>query len=175
MSLKTVLITGASAGGIGSALALSFQKRGLHVFATVRNPQKAAHLASLPNVSILELDVTSSASIAAAVEAVRAKTEGRGLDFLVNNSGSGYSIPLLDADLEEGRKLFEVNLWGMLGVIQKFAPLLVKAGGTVVNISSVGGEVNAPWIGEFVFDNFFVCHLSSFHPFVSYAITQRCK
>ena len=146
---KTVLITGASAGGIGSALAIAFQRRNFHVFAAVRTPQKAAHLASLPNVTLLSLDVTSPTSIATAVEYFKQKTDGKGLDILVNNSGVGYTMPLVDASLGEGRKLFEVNFWGMLAMVQAFVPLLIigKHGGTVLNISSVGGEVHTPWIG----------------------------
>ncbi|MCJ1228207.1 hypothetical protein MMC12_004868 [Toensbergia leucococca] len=148
---QAVLITGTSAGGIGSALALAFQARGLRVFATARTPSKASHLASLPNVSILPLDVTSPASIAAAVEAVSVATEGRGLDILVNNSGTGYSMPLLDADLEEGRRCFEVNVWGTLALLQAFGAQIVGRKGVVVNISSVGGELYTPWIGLYDF------------------------
>jgi len=44
MALKSVLITGCSTGGIGSALVEAFQKRSLHVFATARNPEKMSHL-----------------------------------------------------------------------------------------------------------------------------------
>ena len=61
-------------------------------------------------------------------------------------------MPLIDASLEEGKKLFEVNFWGMLAMTQAFIPLLRAGGvggkgGTVVNISSVGGEVYTPWYG----------------------------
>ncbi len=147
MSPKTVLITGTSAGGIGSALSLAFQKRGLHVFAAVRTREKASHLAKLPNVEILDLDVTSAESIAAALRTLEARTGERGLDILVNNSGVGYTMPLVDASLEQGKKLFEVNFWGMLAMVQAFVPLLVRSQGTVVNVGSVGGEVYTPWIG----------------------------
>jgi NADP-dependent 3-hydroxy acid dehydrogenase YdfG len=61
-SPKTVLITGCSVGGIGSALALEFHRRGLHVFATARSLDKLAHLANLDCVTLLQLDVTSQAS-----------------------------------------------------------------------------------------------------------------
>jgi 1-acylglycerone phosphate reductase len=73
MVKNSVLITGCSQGGIGFSLAESFQKRGLHVFATARSISKMAHLADLPNVTLLTLDVTSSSSIAEAVHAVTAK------------------------------------------------------------------------------------------------------
>ncbi|MCJ1306724.1 hypothetical protein MMC25_000367 [Agyrium rufum] len=106
-----------NAGGIGSALAHAFQARGLLVFAAVRNPHTVAELEKLQNVHVLVLDVTSSESIAAAAETVKTITTGKGLDILVNKSGVGYTMPLLDASLEEGRRLFKVNVWGVLALI----------------------------------------------------------
>lgn len=150
MSSKAVLVTGTSAGGIGSAIALSFQKRNFVVFAAVREPAKAAHLAPLPGVHILTMDVTSAASIAAAAQTVQAGTNGKGLDILVNNSGTGYTVPLADANLEQGKKMFEVNFWGVLAVCQAFIPQLAANKGTIVTISSVGGVMATPWIGKFL-------------------------
>ena len=147
MALKSVLITGCSAGGIGSALAEAFQKRNLHVFATARTPSKMSHLEKLPNVTLLTLDVTSASSIAAAVEAVRAKTGGK-LDYLVNNSGRGFVMPTLDVNMEEAKRIFDVNFWAVLAVTQAFAPLLIAAQGTIVNISSLIGHLNVVWMGE---------------------------
>ena len=74
-SLKSVLITGCSAGGIGPALAQVFQEKGYHVFATARNPSKIpSALSSAANVTVLKLDVLSSESIAAAAESVSLET-----------------------------------------------------------------------------------------------------
>ncbi|PQE19322.1 hypothetical protein CJF31_00009412 [Rutstroemia sp. NJR-2017a BVV2] len=144
---KSVLITGCSAGGSGSALAEVFQKRGLHVFATARTLSKMSHLNDLPNVTLLELDVTSSQSIAAALEAVKTQTDGK-LDYLVNNAGQSMVMPALDADIEEAKKLFDVNFWGVIAMTQAFAPLVIAAKGTVVNICSISGYVNAPWMSK---------------------------
>lgn len=148
---RTVLITGCSEGGIGFALAQEFHKRGLRVFATARNLSKAEHLRALAGVEIIQLDVADKASVRAAADEVAKLTGGR-LDYLVNNAGAGYQCPLLDADLDEGRKLFEVNIWGLLAVTQAFAPLLVETaakGGKprVVNIGSIVSRVNVPWGG----------------------------
>ncbi len=147
MAIKSVLITGCSEGGIGSALVGSFQKRGLHVFATARTLSKMSHLEKLSNVTLLSLDVTSSSEILAAVEAVRAKTEGT-LDYLVNNSGVSYVMPTLDAPIEEAKSIFAVNFWAVLEMTQAFAPLLIAAKGSVVNVSSISGYVHAPWMSE---------------------------
>lgn len=146
--VKSVLVTGCSDGGIGSSLALELQKRNLRVFAGVRNRIKAAALSPLPNVVILTLDVTSKHSIASAVETIREQTGGRGLDILINNAGGGVpTTPLAEADLDAGRRIFEVNFWGVLSIVQAFTPLLVQAQGTIVNIGSVGGIMHTPYMG----------------------------
>jgi 1-acylglycerone phosphate reductase len=91
MASKTVLITGCSKGGIGDALAREFRRRGLRVFASARNPDKMQHFADL-KIETLVLDVTSKASIKAAVETVRAATDGR-FDYLINAAGSCMRFP----------------------------------------------------------------------------------
>jgi len=78
------------------------------------------------------------------VEAVKTKTSGT-LDVLLNNSGGGYLMPLIDLDLDAAKAVFEVNLWGLLAMTKAFAPLLVKSKGTVVNISSIGGKLVQPF------------------------------
>ncbi|KAH8879009.1 NAD(P)-binding protein [Thozetella sp. PMI_491] len=144
MSPKTVLITGCSEGGIGGALAESFQKRGFHVFATARSLAKMKHLAELPNVTLLTLDVTSRESIEGAVAAVTKHTNGT-LDVLVNNSGLGYSVPALDANLKMARDVFDVNFFGVVETTQLFAPLLIASKGTIVNICSTAAHVDGLW------------------------------
>ena len=84
---KSVLITGCSAGGIGDALAQSFHRRGLRVFATARNLSKIQHLKEM-GMELVELDVTDAGSLKNAVEHVEASTGGT-LDVLVNNAGGG--------------------------------------------------------------------------------------
>ncbi|KAJ5091770.1 hypothetical protein NUU61_006640 [Penicillium alfredii] len=142
--LKTVLITGCSAGGAGSALVEAFHERGLHVFATARSLSKMAHLEKLPNVTLLELDVVSPSSISAAIETVTAKTGGK-LDYLVNNSGQACVRPALDTDLERARKLFDVNFWGTVNVIHAFAPLIIASKGMIVNICSIAAVLHTAW------------------------------
>lgn len=146
MPLDSVLITGCSEGGLGSGLALAFQKRGLHVFATARDISKLSYLSDLPNVTILSLDVTSSSSIATAVKIVQSTNDGK-LKHLVNNSGVGMVMPLLDVDVEDAKKVFDVNLWGVLAVTKAFAPLVVQERGTVVIVGSTAGVLNIPWTG----------------------------
>jgi NAD(P)-dependent dehydrogenase (short-subunit alcohol dehydrogenase family) len=80
-------------------------------------------LTSLPNVTAIELDVTNPAAIDAAVRTVQ--THGHELDVLINNAGAGYTMPLLDADLDQDKQVYEANIWGPLRVMQGFADLLV--------------------------------------------------
>ncbi|KAF7586373.1 hypothetical protein BBP40_009019 [Aspergillus hancockii] len=146
MPPKTILITGCSAHGIGAALAHTLAEKGHHIIATARNPSRIPDsLTSLSNVTPLQLDVTSTTSVSEAVKAVHDR--GVGLDVLVNNAGSGYTVPLLDADLETAQQVYEANVWGVLRMVQGFADLLVRSRGRVVNVSSVGAVVNTPWIG----------------------------
>ncbi|KAL2788008.1 NAD(P)-binding protein [Aspergillus keveii] len=142
---RTVLITGCSAGGAGSALATTFASQGLHVFATARNTSKMTQLSDIKNITLLHLDVEDPTSITAAVEAVREHTGGT-LDYLVNNAGMSRVRPALDTDLEQARKVFEVNYWGVVSVTHAFAPMVIAAKGCFVNVSSLAGVVLAPWI-----------------------------
>ncbi|KAF2679664.1 NAD(P)-binding protein [Lentithecium fluviatile CBS 122367] len=122
MSPRTVLITGSSAGGIGHALVLAFQKHNYTVFATARSLAKMSDFGTLPNVHPIALDVTSPESIAAAVKEVDAKTGGK-LDVLVNNAGGGYVIPVLDTDVEVAKAIFEVNYWAIVRMLKAFGDM----------------------------------------------------
>jgi 1-acylglycerone phosphate reductase len=146
---KSVLVTGCSDGGIGSALAKEFQNKGHRVFAGVRNIKKAESISRIPNITMIKLDVTSKESIAQAVKFVNEEIQNRGLDILVNNAGHGGPSPLVDVNLDEAREMFEVNFWGLLAMVQAFTPLLVQAQGTIVNISSVGSIIHTPYIGVY--------------------------
>lgn len=145
---KTVLITGCSDGSLGAALALAFAAHNFHIFATLRDPTKAASLSSHLNIEILPLEVTDSSSISSCVATVEKKTGGK-LDVLVNNAGIMFVMPLLDTDIEESRKLFDVNVWGLLAVTQAFAPMLVRSKGVLLNIASIAGAVRMAWQGVY--------------------------
>lgn len=147
MPLQSVLITGCSDDGIGYGLALTFQQRGYLVFATTRDTKKMSKLEGLPNVVLLALDVTQTDQIAAAAKAVSEKTGGT-LDYLINNAGRNHFMPILDEDLNKTRAIYETNVWGPVAVTQAFAPLLIKAKGQVVFITSIAGYLNGPWMGK---------------------------
>jgi NAD(P)-dependent dehydrogenase (short-subunit alcohol dehydrogenase family) len=60
---------------------------------------------------------------------------------------SGYHAPVLDTEIAKARAMFDVNVWGVLEVTQKFSPLLISAKGTIVNIGSIVGELPFPFVG----------------------------
>lgn len=107
-------------------------------------------------MTTLSLDVTSAESVAAAAKTVSEVTERlspssdvvRGLDALVNNAGLGYTMPVLDVDVEEAQRVYDANVWGTVRMIQAFSGMLIAQKGRIVNVSSVGAALNKPWIGE---------------------------
>jgi hypothetical protein len=147
MSSGSVLITGCSDGGIGSALALTFQQRGFQVFATARDIEKMSELKVLENVILLALDITNVEQIRESVDVVTKATGGT-LDYLVNNAGHNHFRPILDENIKETRDLFDTNVWGPLAVTQAFSPLVIQAKGSFVFITSIAGYGNTPWMGK---------------------------
>jgi len=146
------LITGVSPGGLGDALTTELLTRpNMHMIATGLELNHLDHIAtSSSRVTKLQLDVTSPSSISSAVEAVERLTSGR-LDYLVNNAGYGYMMPLLDAQVDAVRDNFEVNVFGLLAVTQAFFPLIRAAQGWVVNQCSIASLVGGrqPYIGSY--------------------------
>jgi 1-acylglycerone phosphate reductase len=135
-SKRTILITGCSDGSLGDAMVQAFHKAGWRVFASARNTAKLGH-AKAAGVEIVQLDTLSDESIASSVAHVSRLTGGS-LDALVNNAGGGYSMPLLDLDINKARELFDLNVWSVLSVTRAYMPLLLKStrGGIVVNNTS---------------------------------------
>jgi len=144
--------TGATAG-IGRMTALHLAKRGHRVIATGR---KSAELAKLKTeagdlpLDTLQLDVTSAASIASAVQAIDALTAGRGIDLLVNNAGFGVLGPTSEIDDADVRAQFETNVFGLMSVTRAFLPQMrARRSGRIINISSVGGRITLPYFGVY--------------------------
>jgi 1-acylglycerone phosphate reductase len=148
MQKKTVLITGCSQGGLGEALVRAFHEKGYYVFATLRNTAKAGTLAELDDVEILELEVTSVDSIQEAAQAVSKRTNGT-LDVLVNNAGADFVFPLLDVNLDDAKRLYDLNVWSIVATAQAFTPLLLKTHGTIANICSTAACMPFAWAGTF--------------------------
>ncbi|KAI9758887.1 MAG: hypothetical protein M4579_002771 [Chaenotheca gracillima] len=136
---KTVLITGCSPGGIGNAIARQFHTKGLRVFATARNKDALEDLAGL-GIETLSLDVNSESNVAEVKAEVERLTSGS-LDYLVNNAGRNYTVPALEVNFDEVQATFETNLFAVMRMCQAFAPLLIEAKGTIVQIGSIAGTM----------------------------------
>lgn len=115
--------------------------------ATARDVSKMASLRDISSVTLLALDVTSSTSITAAVESIKAEGDGT-LDYLVNNAAINQSYPALDVDVNVAKNVFDTNYWGALEVIQKLCPLLIASKGTIVSISSISAHANIPYCSK---------------------------
>lgn len=135
---KVALVTGA-ARGIGLGAARRFHEDGWRV-ALLDIDVDAVHAAAATigaDALGIEADVSSPQSIAEAIAAVEARF-GR-LDALVNNAGTAVFKPLLDTTLDEWSRVLSVNLTGPFLLTNAAVPLLRRAGGAVVNITSISG------------------------------------
>ena len=138
MTTQVALVTGATSG-IGEAAARSLRDKGFTVYAAGRRRDRLAALEG-ERLIPLELDVTDDASCVAAIERIIAE-QGR-IDVLVNNAGYGALGAIEDTELDEGRRQFEVNVFGPFRLIQLALPhMRVQRSGRIVNVSSVGGKI----------------------------------
>lgn len=138
---KVALVTGASSG-IGEATALRLLRDGYQVYAAARRVERMKPLETA-GARLIPLDLTDDASIIAAIEQIRSEA-GR-LDALINNAGYGSYGALEDVPLAEGRRQFEVNVFGLARLIQLSTPLMrAQRSGRIVNITSIGGKMHEP-------------------------------
>jgi NAD(P)-dependent dehydrogenase (short-subunit alcohol dehydrogenase family) len=150
--LKTILITGTSSG-FGKLTALSLAKKGHRVIAAMRNVATknaaiAKELTAVPNIEVIEMDVTSSDSVNAAIQTTLAKYNK--IDVLINNAGvTGFG--LFEAmTVEQMKKIFEVNLWGSVRNIHAVLPSMREhRSGLIINITSGLALITAPYIGAY--------------------------
>jgi NAD(P)-dependent dehydrogenase (short-subunit alcohol dehydrogenase family) len=149
---KSVLITGAT-DGLGKATAILLAQRGYRVFAAGRSAEKRAQLDALAReknlpLETLELDVCDEASVQQAVAAVLAKAGA--IDVLFNNAGVNFSAAVEDLRMEDWRRQFETNFFGVLRVTQAVVPhMRERKQGRIVMMSSVSGFVTAPTQGAY--------------------------
>ena len=139
---KTVLITGTSSG-IGKASVFEFAKMGWNVIATQRNPENEHDFASLPQVKLVQLDVTNLESIERALAEVQQKF-GK-LNVVVNNAGYGVDGAFEAMKDEIIEKQFDTNVFGLMRVTREVIKLMrPTGGGTIIQISSMGGKITFP-------------------------------
>ena len=135
---KVILLTGASSG-IGYQTAESLAKEGHVVYGAARRIEKMETLKQF-GVKPIYLDVTDEESIKSSIDTI-IENEGR-IDVLINNAGYGSFGAVEDVEINEARRQFEVNLFGLARLVQLVLPHMRKQKeGRIINVSSMGGRL----------------------------------
>ena len=141
MSTRRFLITGGSQG-IGAALVAHARKAGHQVVFTGRNQAQMDDVARDTGATGIAADVSIDADNAHVVD--QCVRQMGGIDVLINNAGVGYSAEVGTIDMQRMRALFGTNVFGMVDVTNRVAPLMIKqASGDIVNIASTSGTKGA--------------------------------
>lgn len=142
--MTVTLITGTSTG-IGFETAKILAQSGHRVFATMRNLAKADKLQALArnenlDITVVELDVTSTESVEKAVKHVLDASDR--IDVLINNAGISGASPLEIVSDEDHRSIFETNYWGTIRTMKAVIPSMrQQQSGMIVNVSSMLGRI----------------------------------
>ena len=144
---KTVLVTGCSSG-IGECVANSLREVGWVVFPTARSDTDLQRLRS-NGFDALRLDLRDSISIEQCVSNLMQKCP-QGIGAIVNNAGFATIGAVEDLSRDDLRAQFEVNVFGLQELTNKFVPIFRKQGwGRIVNVSSIYGILTAPMVGAY--------------------------
>lgn len=156
MSKQNVVITGASTG-IGYSAAKIFIENGCRVFGSVRKEADGEKLSRELGDDFIPLffDVTNHSAIESEAKKVEEIIKKEGLACLINNAGIAVTGPLMHLSIDELKKQFEVNVFGLMAVTQAFLPMLgakknyALPKGKIINISSVAGQTSMPFMGPY--------------------------
>jgi len=135
--IGTAFITGANVGQ-GNLLAKRLADRGVRVFAGIL-PGAPTDLAGDNRITVVEQDVSSGESVRRSAEIVDAALGDQGLDLLMNVAGvANIAVGVIEGvDMEQVERIFQINAFGQLRVVQAFLPMLRRAkGARIANYSS---------------------------------------
>lgn len=139
---KVAIVTGASEG-IGAALVHALRVRGAKLVITARSADKLTALQEADTLAVPG-DVTEDATRGAVID--RAMERFGRIDILVNNAGAGLYAPSHMTSLAEARRLWDLNFFAPLDLIQRAAVHMKRQrSGTIVNVGSIAGKVTLPW------------------------------
>lgn len=139
---KTALVTGASSG-MGKLTVERLLAQGVRVYAASRRVELMKDIES-KGAKIVAMDLTDDSSVTSGVARILA--EAGTVDILVNNAGYGSYGAVEDVPIDEARRQFEVNLFGLARLTQLVLPgMREKRFGKIVNITSMGGKVYSPF------------------------------
>ena len=149
---RSAVVTGA-AMGMGMLMARKLAQRGWRVFAGVMPGLDTSELTSGVKLTVIQQNVTDTAMVRAGAAQVAAALDGVGLDLLINNAGiANIATGVIEGvDLDEGKRLFDVNLFGQVRAIQAFLPLLhaSRRSPRIFNFSSGAVRVPMPCSGMY--------------------------
>jgi NAD(P)-dependent dehydrogenase (short-subunit alcohol dehydrogenase family) len=140
---KVALVTGGTSG-IGKTTAIEFARAGAKVVLTGRREKEGAQVVAEikkldGDAAFVRADVAKDADVKGMVDFTVDKF-GR-LDVAFNNAGVEWMGPLDQATEAEYRRVFDINVWGVLNSMRHEIPAMLKTGGAIVNTSSVAGHV----------------------------------
>jgi NAD(P)-dependent dehydrogenase (short-subunit alcohol dehydrogenase family) len=154
--ITPVAVVTGSSSGIGFETALLLARSGFHTYATMRNLEKSKNITEIANteklpLQVVQLDVNDDISVNDAIDKIVGAAENKRIDILVNNAGYGLFGSLEDTLIEEIKAQFETNFFGVIRVTQQVLPVMRKqnSGGTIVNVSSVGGRIGVPVLSAY--------------------------
>lgn len=136
---KVAIITG-SGSGIGAATAKRFAREGARIVLNGRKREKLEHVAAEldPDSVLIHLGDVSDQAAAEGLVAAAVERFGR-LDILVNNAGVVPTGSILEATVEDWRKVMSIDVDGVFFCTRAALPHLLRDGGNIVNVSSVSG------------------------------------
>ena len=149
MSKAPVVIITGSSSGIGLGLALALAKKPYTVIATLRKPQQADPELRATNCDIQPLDVTCDESVARLAAYVKEKYGG--CDIVINNAGFGIPGCVEAVSIDDAKRMFDVNVWGVMRMCQAFSPQMrARGGGLVMVVGSSMSIYGAPCYDAYV-------------------------
>lgn len=135
---KVVLVTGASSG-IGKECVRAFLRKNYKVYGVARRVEMMKDLVEL-GATVYEMDVTDENSVNEVVKKIQ--DQHGAIDILINNAGYGAYGSVEEVQMDEAKRQFDVNLFGIARLIQLVVPAMREKGfGKIVNIGSIGGKM----------------------------------
>ena len=153
LSGKVALVTGGTSG-IGKTTAIAFARAGAKVVLTGRREKEGAQVVDEirrlgGDAAFVRADVAKDADVKAMVDFTVGKY-GR-LDVAFNNAGVEWTGPLDQATEAEYRRVFDINVWGVLNSMRHEIPVMLKnGGGAIFNYSSVAGHVGLGQVSVYI-------------------------
>jgi NAD(P)-dependent dehydrogenase (short-subunit alcohol dehydrogenase family) len=146
--MSTLLITGA-ARGIGHRLVERSLARGDTVFACVRKPADESRFSANPNLHIVLMDVSDSASVERAFADVDARLKGAPLDAIINSAAISIAGAIELTPVAEFEQILNTNLLGSLRILKAAIPRLRGHGGRMILLTSLWGKASGAMLGAY--------------------------